>query len=1533
MKYHRLLPFVTILFISWGSNAQNNWSEVISFNNNGNVLSQTRTYIDGIGRTIQQQSTDNANNNVLASQPVFDAFGRPVLQTLSAPLFQNSINFKDKFIEDASGNNYSWDDFDKPNTSSTNFGEINMPAPVQNTLQGTLGWYYSNNNVAEPYVASSSYPYNRIEYFDDPLGRVKRMTIAGENHRMGTGHEKKTFYLTNAGELYYVFGYNESYITGFSNNNAVSTGKEDISAFKTIEIDENGKENVSYTNSNGQVIATCLTGIPTSCVSQKVNQTLFYYGQRGVSIHLPASKKGTLKLITANVGYGILANEGSSPNSPKQVNYSITDLRKGYLLVEGIDYVIDRNTRSVTFKNIYQFESSYFRISYEYTSLYLTANFDLNNQGGTKWDPKFIPNLSISYELDYSNWSINYYTKKGELSKVVSPNLVDCSYDPFANNTTSTDHVEKPVDYVSVLHSVGTVPLMGYQQSLEFKVELTGYSNPLTPGNGVRIRSQDLSNHNVSATLPELNVSPIVIDEEELETQHLRTTSAPTPDGQLIYALRVTFNINGDLVQGGITSITNGVFQLDTYTGHNIITIPLSGNVVKNYSSIKLYITNIEILVYKFFSGSFQLDHIEPFVQSNTIHSDQTNHSRIVITTKLQKYPRFEPIPDTKILTYSYNSFGWPIKNTSPDEGIINFIYDTEGKLRFKQNAQQLIDGGRFNYYVYDRAGRIVETGEFNPSLRVSGPILSFQPYTSSGSTPNPIEIGSVHAVVDFTQAEWTAYSTHCTQQTWFAYDKSDDLPITYSGYDQRFQDNQLSKSWTIAGDASWYGYDYDDRCIWAVHSLNVLGIKTINYHYTKEGNLDKIDYQKEEPAERFIHQYIYDSNNRLHETATSFDNVSFKSHQTLKYYLHNALKRNELGGNLQGLDYVYTINGQLKSVNDPTLTNRDPGKDGYAGVNLGFNKDVFGFTLDYFPGDYTRKNTYVETYSPNVINTSATYIEPFNGNIRCIRWQTALPVAAASTSTFTSGMLQYVYKYDYQNQLSEAVFGSVLAGTSNGPTIGTGSIFAEDPNAYRINNLTYDKIGNVKTLKRQGEPSELPMDDLVYNYSPSLPNRLNSINDIASNYSDDLKNQSSSNYIYNNIGQLINDFSADYVYIYNLAGKVLTITNSDGKYLLRFEYNPAGLRQKKITYDNNGDEAKYTWYIYGEGGELMSIYETNIYNGTLLQTELPIYGEGRIGIYDKRSSSYVYEISDYMGNVRAVVRNNAGAAEVLSFSDYYPHGSIMPGRNFSLPLKYRFGYQGQEEDTETGFNNFELRHYDCRLGRWFNPDPMGQYNSPYLAMGNNPINKIDPTGGSDYDPEDHFWDNYLAGEEYYGSKPWEAMSPMERNLQQEKSGTSYASQEFNKIMTLASLGGYEDKNGKIWEIDKNNNFIEKIDEQQDSNSPDKPIWQKIKDGFYSIGRFFTIRHGRYDLNRGGRGPSRWEIKPHVLMPNLRIAGSSHNLDSSGRPFAVWFYYKFGQHRAAESDPTSYIFKLDQYYNETGNTNFIYIFGRKIYQR
>ena len=91
--------------------------------------------------------------------------------------------------------------------------------------------------------------------------------------------------------------------------------------------------------------------------------------------------------------------------------------------------------------------------------------------------------------------------------------------------------------------------------------------------------------------------------------------------------------------------------------------------------------------------------------------------------------------------------------------------------------------------------------------------------------------------------------------------------------------------------------------------------------------------------------------------------------------------------------------------------------------------------------------------------------------------------------------------------------------------------------------------------------------------------------------------------------------------------------------------------------------------------------------------------------------------------------------ADVVSYSDYYPFGSLQPGRHHSTP-SYRYGFNGMEGDQEVkGEGNSyttEFRQYDPRIGRWLSIDPYSSlfpFESPYAGFANNPIYWKDPSG------------------------------------------------------------------------------------------------------------------------------------------------------------------------------------------------------------
>ncbi len=130
---------------------------------------------------------------------------------------------------------------------------------------------------------------------------------------------------------------------------------------------------------------------------------------------------------------------------------------------------------------------------------------------------------------------------------------------------------------------------------------------------------------------------------------------------------------------------------------------------------------------------------------------------------------------------------------------------------------------------------------------------------------------------------------------------------------------------------------------------------------------------------------------------------------------------------------------------------------------------------------------------------------------------------------------------------------------------------------------------------------------------------------------------------------------------------------------------------------------------------------------------------EGRIvnsGDDYSPSLSWEYDLKDHLGNVRVVVSPaaQAGYANVLQQTHYYPFGMRMSEISTSTGTSNRYLYNGKELQTDFGLNwyDYGARMYDPSLGRWHSVDPMAElYDSysPYNFALNNPVSFLDPNG------------------------------------------------------------------------------------------------------------------------------------------------------------------------------------------------------------
>ena len=99
----------------------------------------------------------------------------------------------------------------------------------------------------------------------------------------------------------------------------------------------------------------------------------------------------------------------------------------------------------------------------------------------------------------------------------------------------------------------------------------------------------------------------------------------------------------------------------------------------------------------------------------------------------------------------------------------------------------------------------------------------------------------------------------------------------------------------------------------------------------------------------------------------------------------------------------------------------------------------------------------------------------------------------------------------------------------------------------------------------------------------------------------------------------------------------------------------------------------------------------------------------------------------------------NVAAGQIVEEDHYYSFGLKIAGISShklgdagEAVLQNNYQYQGSfsEMDADIGWNDFSLRNYDPQIGRWVQQDPYQEYASPYVGLGDNPVNMIDPSGG-----------------------------------------------------------------------------------------------------------------------------------------------------------------------------------------------------------
>lgn len=601
------------------------------------------------------------------------------------------------------------------------------------------------------------------------------------------------------------------------------------------------------------------------------------------------------------------------------------------------------------------------------------------------------------------------------------------------------------------------------------------------------------------------------------------------------------------------------------------------------------------------------------------------------------------------IYYYKNNTLLRSVAESAPGQPmLVDFSMHMNGHKIYDLEVGNYKTTNNFSYTCYDELGRIVEAGQFKANAQNNGIYINDDGRLVTASN-SQVGVGSnddyprsiSNGRIEVTRTLYDSYAPfnpddYLTPQPIRNTRNRVTGILTFSevGPSTELQDNET---------AIFYNYDIHGNVDEMVQRISPVIIpdspsdgilKRVNYEYDLiSGNVNKVIYQKDNQEDQFIHKYNYDADNRITDVQTSRDGVIWEKDAAYEYYDHGPLSRVVLGDKkVQGVDYAYTLQGWLKTVNSENLVNasKDMGKDGEY-----VSKDAYGYSLSYFNNDYLARHqgsnkahsvSGTENYNANQL---------FNGNIN------KMITSVRGNEEQILPTQVNLYSYDQLNRIfGMDSFSVAESGNDN-----------FDTEVSYSSNYTYDKNGNLQTLKRSapknGGGGVDDMDNLEYVYNP-LTNKLDHLKDVVSSsaFNVDIDNQQANNYIYDEIGQLIEDKAENIKQInWRVDGKVKSVEKGNG-FGIHFFYDGLGNRIiKKLTQDDKYQSA--TYYARDAQGNVLGVYSPDKDLKPL--KEHHIYGSSRLGIqeynnvipdtdYYRLVGDKRYELSNHLGNVLNVI-------------------------------------------------------------------------------------------------------------------------------------------------------------------------------------------------------------------------------------------------------------------------------------------------------